>query len=85
MEVPLFAFKVRLEPAFSRAIELAEAQKLVGWVEGDRVQITELGRSFVKNMGKYEVMKEETEFLKRIGKSITEAEAMTLITGSRIA
>jgi hypothetical protein len=85
IDAPLFAFKVRLEPAFSRAIELAEAQKLVEWVEGDRVQITELGRSFVKNMGQHDVMKEETAFLKRIGKSITESEAMTLMTGSRIA
>jgi hypothetical protein len=84
-DVPLFTFKVRLEPAFSRAIEFAEAQKLVEWVEGDRVQITELGRSLAKQITKHEVMMDEVAFLKGIGKSITETEAMKLITGSRIA
>jgi len=84
-DVPLFAFKVRLEPAFSRAIELAEAQKLVEWVNGGRVQITEVGRSLAKQITKQEVMQEEVSFLTHIGKSITETEAMQLITGSRIA
>jgi hypothetical protein len=82
---PLFIFKVRLEPAFSRAIELAEAQKLVEWVEGDRVQITQLGRSLAKQITNQRVMQDEVAFLRRIGKSMTEAEAMKLITGSRIA
>jgi hypothetical protein len=84
-DVPLFKFKVRFEPAFSRAIELAEAQKLVEWVEGDRVQITELGRSFAKQITKHGVMQNEVAFLERIGKSISETQAMKLITGSRIA
>jgi hypothetical protein len=83
--VPLFAFKVRLEPAFSRAIELAEAQKLAEWVEGGRVHITELGRSLTKEITKREMMQEEVAFLTRIGKSITETEAMQLITGSKVA
>jgi hypothetical protein len=84
-DVPLFTFKVRLEPALSRAIELAEAQKLVECAEGDRVQITELGRSLAKQITKHGVMEDEVAFLSRIGKSITETEAMKLITGSRIA
>jgi hypothetical protein len=82
---PLFAFKVRLEPAFSRAIEFAEAQKLVEWGEGGRVQITEQGRSLAKNIVQHDIMQSEVAFLKRIGKSITETEAVKLITGSRIA
>ena len=82
---PLFAFKVRLEPAFSRSIEFAEAQRLVEWVEGDRVQITELGRSLAKRIAQQDVMQDEVRFLRRIGKSVTEPEAMKLITGARIA
>jgi hypothetical protein len=83
---PLFAFKVRFEPAFSRAIEFAEAQKLIAWVEGDRVQITELGRTYARGITKSAgILGEETAFLKRVGKSVTESEATRLLTGARIA
>lgn len=85
-DLPLFAFKVRFEPAFSRAIEFAEAQKLIAWIEGDRVQITQLGRAYVGSIIRSkEILQEEITFLTRIGKSLTEPDATRLLTGARIA
>ncbi|MGD0797737.1 MAG: hypothetical protein ABR910_08440 [Acidobacteriaceae bacterium] len=82
---PMFSFKVRFEPAFSRAIEFAEAQKLIAWVDGDRVQITQVGRSFANGVIKARnVLEMEIGFLKRVGKSISEADASKLLTGARI-
>lgn len=85
-DAPLFAFKVRFEPAFSRAIEFAEAQELIEWVEGDRVKITNKGRTYIKAVQKKgDVMGPERSFLERLGKSLTEPKATELISGARIA
>lgn len=86
VDAPLFAFKVRFEPAFSRAIEFAEAQRLIAWVEGDRVQITQLGRTYAGAIiKKGEILGTEIAFLKRVGKSVTESDATKLLTGAKIA
>jgi hypothetical protein len=84
-ESHLFSFRIRFEPALSRAIEYAEAQKLIAWIDGDRVQITELGQSLARTVIQREdVLSPEKQFLNRIGKSITETEAMKLLAGARI-
>lgn len=83
---PLFAFKVRFEPAFSRAIEFAEAQKLITWVEGDRVQLTQTGKTLADAIKKNdEILKPEKTFLARVGKSVTEPGAVKLLTGEGAA
>jgi hypothetical protein len=85
IDSPLFAFKVRFEPAFSRAIEFAEAQRLIEWVDGDRVQITNSGRTFVHAvLNNREILQEEIAFLERVGKSVTESDATKLLTGTKI-
>jgi hypothetical protein len=78
---PLFSFQFRFEPALGRAINLAVGEKLVEWVGGDRLQITGKGKRWITEILKDEsVMQEEHEFLKRIGKSITEPLATEMIT-----
>jgi hypothetical protein len=74
--MPLFGLSVRLEPAFSRAIDLAVGDGLVNWIKGNRLQITSKGTASVKEILKDDsLMHDEKEFLLRIGKSITEATA----------
>jgi hypothetical protein len=83
---PLFAFKVRFEPAFSRAVEFAEAQKLISWIEGDRVQLTQTGRTLAETIKRNdEILKPEKDFLTRVGKTVTEPGAVRLLTGEGIA
>ena len=78
---PLFSFQFRFEPALGRAINLAVGEKLVEWVGGDRLKITAKGKGWITDILKDDsVMYEEREFLKRIGKSITEPLAMEMIT-----
>jgi len=78
---PLFSFQFRFEPALGRAINFAVGEKLVEWVGGDRLQITAKGKRWVTDILKDEsVMQEEREFLKRIGKRITESVASEMIT-----
>jgi DNA-binding protein YbaB len=50
-------------------------------VGGNRLQITAKGRRWIADITKDEsVMYQEREFLKRIGKDVTEAFAMEMIT-----
>lgn len=78
---PLFSFQFRFEPALGRAINLAVGEKLIEWVGGDRLQITAKGKRWVTEILKDEdVMQEERDFLKRIGRSITEPVATEMIT-----
>jgi hypothetical protein len=78
---PLFSFQFRFEPALGRAINLAVGEKFVEWVGGDRLQITTKGKRWIVDIMKDEsVMYQEREFLKRIGKDITEAIATEMIT-----
>ena len=77
----LFNFQFRFEPALGRAINLAVGEKYVGWVGGDRLQITPKGQRWVKDILKDEsVMRDERDFLERIGKDITEGIATEMIT-----
>ena len=56
-------------------------EKFVEWVGGDRLQITTKGKRWIADIMKDEsVMSQEREFLKRIGKDITEAIATEMIT-----
>src|SRR5436309_376415 len=81
----LFSFQFRFEPALGRAINLAVGEKFIEWVDGDRLQITAKGTRWVTDILKDEsVMLEEREFLKRIGKSITEPIATEMITVTNI-
>jgi len=78
---PLFSFQFRFEPALGRAINLAVGEKYVEWVGGGRLQITAKGRRWVTEILTDEsVMQEERDFLKRIGKDITETIATEMIT-----
>ena len=80
-QLPLFSFQFRFEPALGRAINLAVGEKLIEWVGGNRLQITAKGKRWVTEILKDEaVMQEERDFLKRIGKSITEPVATEMIT-----
>ena len=78
--LPLFGFNVRFEPAFSRAIDLAVGEGFVQWVGGDRLQITAKGKRWVSEIEKDEsVMREEREFFSKIGKSLTEKSAASML------
>jgi len=78
---PLFTFQFRFEPALGRAINLAVGEKFVEWVGENRLQITAKGKRWIADISKDEsVMYQEREFLRRIGKDVTEAFAMELIT-----
>src|ERR1700722_6874441 len=77
---PLFSFQFRFEPALGRAIDMAAAEKYVEWVNGKSLQITAKGKRWLGEITKDEsVMYQEREFLKRIGKDVTEAIAMEMI------
>jgi hypothetical protein len=74
--LPLFRLTVRFEPAFSRAIDLAVGKELVSWVGGNRLQIAPKGKAWVSDILKDDLlMRDEKDFLLRIGKSITETAA----------
>ncbi|MFN7998415.1 MAG: hypothetical protein U0Q18_32640 [Bryobacteraceae bacterium] len=78
---PLFSFQFRFEPALGRAINLAVGEKFVEWVGENRLQITTKGKRWIADITKDDsVMYQEREFLKRIGKDVTEAFAMEMIT-----
>jgi hypothetical protein len=78
---PLFSFQFRFEPALGRAINLAVGEKLVEWVGDNRLQITVKGKRWIADITKDEsVMYQEREFLKRIGKDVTEAFATEMMT-----
>jgi hypothetical protein len=78
--LPLFGFNVRFEPAFSRAIDLAVGEGFVQWVDGDRLQITAKGIRWVSEIEKDEsVMRAEREFFSKIGKSLTEKLAASML------
>jgi hypothetical protein len=78
---PLFSFQFRFEPALGRAIHLAVGEKLVEWVGGDRLKITAKGKGWITDILKDDsVMRDEREFLERIGKTITEPLATEMIT-----
>ena len=71
--VPLFRLSVRFEPAFSRAIDLAVGRDLVEWVGGNRLKITSRGKTWVAAIQKDALlMVDEKQFLRNLGKSITE-------------
>lgn len=81
----LFSFQFRFEPALARAIDLAVGEKLIEWVDRDRLRITEKGKRWLTDILKDEsVMREERDFLKRIGKSITEPIATEMITVTNV-
>src|SRR5882757_1024917 len=77
---PLFSFQFRFEPALGRAINLAVGERFVEWVGDNRLQITPKGKRWIAEITKDEsVMYQEREFLKRIGKDVTEAFATEMI------
>ena len=78
---PLFEFQFRFEPALARAIDLAVGDDLVVWVGGDRLQITTKGKRWIQQILKDEsLLRDERDFLTRIGKTITEGMASEMIS-----
>jgi hypothetical protein len=78
---PLFGFQFRFEPALARAIDLAVGDDLVVWVGGDRLQITTKGKRWIQQILKEDsLLRNERDFLTRIGKSITERMASEMIS-----
>jgi len=77
---PLFSFQFRFEPALGRAINLAVGESFVEWVGDNRLQITAKGKRWITEIAKDEsVMYQEREFLRRIGKDVTEAFATEML------
>jgi hypothetical protein len=77
----LFGFQFRFEPAFARAIDLAVGDELAAWVGGDRLQITPKGKRWIQELLKDEsIFQDERAFLKRIGKTISESSASSMIS-----
>jgi hypothetical protein len=78
---PLFGFQFRFEPAFARAVDLAVGDGLVAWVGGDRLQITTRGKRWIDEILKDEsILQDELAFLKRIGKTVSESAASSMIS-----
>lgn len=85
-EAPLFAFSVRFEPAFSRAIDLGAAAGFVSWVGGSRIEVTATGSEIARKLKKNtQVFLPELLFLEGVGKSLTEPQALRLAKGADIA
>lgn len=85
-EAPLFSFSVRFEPAFSRAIDLAAAARLVSWVGGNRIVLTAKGSEIARMLKKNsDVFLPESSFLESVGKGVTEPQALRLAKGADIA
>jgi hypothetical protein len=77
---PLFSFQFRFEPALARAINLAVGEGLVEWVGGNRLKITPKGKRWIAEILKDDsIMRDERQFLARIGKTITEPLASEMI------
>jgi hypothetical protein len=84
-EAPLFSFKVRFEPAFSRAVDLAAAAGLVSWVGGNRIEVSATGSRIAKKLERsVQTFRPEISFLQGIGKSVTESQALALAKGADI-
>lgn len=84
--VPLFKFRVRFEPAFSRAIDLAAAAGFVKWVNGNRLELAPQGESIARDLVKQkEAFGPEITFLEGVGKRVTEDQALKLLKGTDIA
>lgn len=84
-KAPLFAFNVRFEPAFSRAIDLAAAARLVDWIGGSRICLTHAGEEIARKIKKNgTALRPEISFLEKVGKSITEPQALGLAKGADI-
>lgn len=78
---PLFGFQFRFEPALARAIDLSVGEGFVEWVGGDRLRITAKGRRWVEAIEEDEsLFHDERDFLKRLGKRITESIAAEMIS-----
>jgi len=76
----LLSFQFRFEPALGRAIDLAVAEHFVEWVGENRLQITTKGKRWIADITKDEsIMYQEREFLKRMGKDVTEAFATEML------
>jgi hypothetical protein len=85
-ETPLFSFKVRFEPAFSRAVDLAAAARLIAWVGGNRIELTATGSQIARKLKRdSHLFAPETSFLESVGKSVTEPQALRLAKGADIA
>ena len=84
-DAPLFAFNVRFEPAFSRAVDLAAAAGLVSWVGGKRLELNATGSEIATNLKKHsDLFVPELDFLETVGKSLTEPAALRLAKGADI-
>lgn len=62
---------VRFDPAVNRVIKYAIADNLIYQLKNGSFRLTNLGKEFVKKIDKEDIMKEEKEFLKKIGMKLT--------------
>ena len=78
---PLFGFRFRFDPILSRAIDLADGEGLVEWVNGNRIQLTPDGRHLAKAIqADKDAMTDERQFLAGLGKRLTEGRVADMIS-----
>ena len=78
---PLFGFQFRFEPALARAHHHGVGDGLVECGGGDRLKITTKGKRWIELIEKdNSLLQDERDFLKRIGKTITENMASEMIS-----
>jgi hypothetical protein len=64
---------VRIDPALNRAVDLAHGAKLLTKVNGDRVQLTSLGKSVADAISSdSSLLSEEQAFMTSLGFRVTE-------------
>ena len=63
---------IRIEPSLGRAIDFAVGEKLVKWVKGNRIELTELGRSFWATLKSGGCLATETNYLKKVKSAASE-------------
>ena len=75
---------IRIEPSLNRAIDFGVGEKLLEWVNGNRVKLTELGEKVLKKINSGpECMATERHFLRSIKSAATESNFNNLFLWKR--
>jgi hypothetical protein len=72
---------IRVEPSLNRAVDLACGEGLVERISGNRIRLTEQGRTAAEQLDTWEnLFKQEKKFLRDISKYLTEEIVQDLLS-----